>query len=167
MRFIIATGIYPPEIGGPAYYGKLLSEALEAKGHKVDIGTFGRLKELPTGIRHIALFLKILPETAEADVVIALDTFSAALPAFFAAKLFRKPVIVRTGGDFLWEQYAERTGDPLPLPFFYEKHQPFTTIERLYFSLTRFLLPRVTLVFSTNFQKNIWKDVYGLEEKKL
>lgn len=167
MRFLIATGIYPPEIGGPAYYAKNLAEALSAKGHVVDIGTFGSLKTLPTGIRHLALFFKMLPAAASADVVIALDTFSAALPAYFAAKLFRKPIIVRTGGDFLWEQYEERTGDPLPLPFFYEKHKPFTSLEKKYFSFTKFLLPRVTLVFSTQFQKNIWTTVYGLDEKKL
>src|ERR1043166_7495967 len=156
MRFLIATGIYPPEIGGPAYYAKNLSEALQAKGHTVDIGTFGTLKKFPTGIRHLLLFLKIIPEVSQADVVIALDTFSAAIPAYFAARLFRKPVIVRTGGDFLWEQYIERTGDLLPLPFFYEKHQPFSLLERMYFSMTKFLLPRVTLVFSTNFQKDLW-----------
>jgi len=167
MRFLIATGIYPPEIGGPAYYAKNLAETLRAKGHEVEVGTFGSLKSLPSGIRHIALFLKLIPAAASVDVVIALDTFSAALPAYFATKLFRKPVIVRTGGDFLWEQYTERTGDPLPLPFFYEKHQPFTFKEKIYFSLTRFLLPCVTLVFSTNFQKNIWTSVYGLDEKKL
>ena len=88
MRFLIATGIYPPEIGGPAYYAKSLAEALRAKGHTVDIGTFGALKELPTGLRHFLLFLQMIPAASQCDAVIALDTFSAALPAFFAAKLF-------------------------------------------------------------------------------
>jgi len=166
MRFLIATGIYPPEIGGPAYYAKNLADALRVKGHEVEIGTFGPLKSLPTGIRHAALFFKLIPAAASCDIVIALDTFSAALPAYFAAKIFRRPIIVRTGGDFLWEQYLERTGDPMPLPFFYEKHLPFTQKERIYFLLTRFLLQRVPIVFSTNMQKNVWLPVYGISEEK-
>ena len=32
MRLVIATPLYPPEIGGPATYAKLLSEGLPAKG---------------------------------------------------------------------------------------------------------------------------------------
>ncbi len=167
MRFLIATGIYPPDIGGPAYYARHLAEALIEKGHTVEIGTFGTLKRFPTGIRHLLLFLDLLPKAYEADVVIALDTFSAGIPALFASKLFRKPLIVRTGGDFLWEQYVERAGDPLPLPYFYEKHKPFTWKERLYFWLTKFLLTRSTVVFSSRFQKDIWVPVYGLSEKKL
>lgn len=166
MRFLIATGIYPPEIGGPAYYAKNLAEALEGKGHKVDVGTFGNLKELPTGIRHLALFFKMIPVASQADVIIALDTFSAALPAYFAAALFRKKLIVRTGGDFLWEQYIERTGDPLPLPFFYEKHLPFTRIENIYLSITRFIVERSFVVFSTQFQKSVWINVFKISESK-
>ena len=166
MRFLIATGIYPPEIGGPAYYAKSLAEALRAKGHSVEVGTFGPLKKFPTGIRHFLFFLQLLPKTSQADVVIALDTFSAAIPAYFAATIFRKPIVVRTGGDFLWEQYMERTRDLVPLPFFYEKHQPFTRLEHVYFALTKFLVTRVLVVFSTNFQKNIWMPVYGIAEDR-
>jgi glycosyltransferase involved in cell wall biosynthesis len=166
MRFLIATGIYPPEIGGPAYYAKNLAEALQKKGHEVEIGTFGTLKRFPTGIRHFLLFLDLIPKVHHADVVIALDTFSAAIPALCAAKLFRKPLVVRTGGDFLWEQYIERTGDLVPLPHFYGKHRPFTFMERVYFFLTDILLARSTVVFSTAFQKNIWSSVYGLDEKR-
>lgn len=165
MRFLIATGIYPPEIGGPAYYAKNLADALRDKGHIVDIGTFGSLKALPTGLRHFALFLKMLPAAYGADVIVALDTFSAALPAHFAAALFRKKVLVRTGGDFLWEQYIERTGDPLPLPYFYDKHLPFTRMERIYFAITRYIVRRSFVIFSTDFQKKIWMTVYGLQEK--
>jgi glycosyltransferase involved in cell wall biosynthesis len=160
MRILIATGIYPPEIGGPAYYAKNLAEALRKRGHTVDIGTFGALKMLPIGLRHAALFLRFLPQVAKADHVIALDTFSAALPAYFAAKLFRKKLIVRTGGDFLWEQYVERTGDLLPLPFFYEKHKPFSRREHLYHFVTKFIVCHSVVIFSSRFQKDIWVSHY-------
>ena len=166
MRFLIATGIYPPEIGGPAIYARDLTDALRSKGHEVEIGTFGALKKLPTGIRHVALFLRLLPMAKRAQVIIALDTFSAALPALFVAKLFGKPFIVRTGGDFIWEQYVERTGDLLPLPVFYEKHKPFSIKERIYFRITIYILDHATIVFSSNFQKDIWAKPYSLSLEK-
>jgi glycosyltransferase involved in cell wall biosynthesis len=162
MRILIATGIYPPEIGGPAFYAKNVADALRSKGVEVDIATFGTLKYLPTGIRHFALFLKMLPAMKRADHIIALDTFSAALPAYFGAKVFGKKMLVRTGGDFVWEQYIERTGDLLPLPDFYEEHKPLSLKERIYFALTKFLVARVTMIFSSSFQRDIWLKPYGL-----
>jgi len=41
MKLVIATGIYPPEIGGPAGYAKRLSQALADKGHGVTVVTYG------------------------------------------------------------------------------------------------------------------------------
>ncbi len=166
MRFLIATGIYPPEIGGPAIYARELSEALRTKGHVVEVGTFGSLKKLPTGLRHFFLFFRLARFVQRADIVIALDTFSAALPAFFASKMFGKPFVMRTGGDFIWEQYVERTADLLPLPFFYEKHGPFTLKERIYMRVTKLILRHAWLVFSSTFQKNIWMHPYGISEAK-
>jgi glycosyltransferase involved in cell wall biosynthesis len=160
MRFLIATGIYPPEIGGPAYYAKELAEALRKKGNTVQVRTFGVLKKLPTGLRHFAFFVTLIPVAFRAEKILALDTFSAALPAYFAARLFGKKLIVRTGGDFLWEQYVERSGDLIPLPRFYDHHKKFSVKEKIYFALTRFLVPRVTVVFSSHFQKTIWTHVY-------
>ncbi|MEN9412975.1 MAG: hypothetical protein RLZZ342_62 [Candidatus Parcubacteria bacterium] len=167
MRIVIATGIYPPESGGPAYYAKHLAEAFVEQGHVVRVVTYGVLKKLPIGVRHLAYFFRLLPHLWRADVVLALDTFSVAVPAVAAGKLFRVPLVIRTGGDFLWEQYVERTGDMLPLPFFYERHQPFTRKEHTIFSLTAWVLARATIVFSTAFQRDIWIPAYGLHKEKM
>ncbi len=166
MRVCIATGIYPPEIGGPAFYAKNLSETLRTKGQEVDVVTFGLLKILPIGFRHLALFLRLLPVVARADVVIALDTFSAGMPALLAAMLFHKPFIVRTGGDFIWEQYTERTGELVILPDFYDTKRVFSIKEKIYFAATRFLVKRSFMVFSSNFQKQIWMRAYALDESR-
>ncbi len=37
MRILIATGIYPPDIGGPATYSKLLFDELPKKGMEVEV----------------------------------------------------------------------------------------------------------------------------------
>lgn len=166
MKIVIATGIYPPEPGGPAYYAKHLAEALREKGHEVPVVTFGALKRLPTGLRHLAYLVRLVPHLWRADVVLALDTFSVALPAVLAAPLFRVPVVIRTGGDFLWEQYIERTGDMLPLPDFYQKHRVFTSKEHLIYVCTRFVVARATMVFSTAFQRDIWVPAYGISRER-
>ena len=41
MRILIATGIYPPDIGGPATYTKELAEELPKRGVSVQIITYG------------------------------------------------------------------------------------------------------------------------------
>jgi len=119
MRILIATGIYPPDIGGPAQYAKGVEEAWRKEGHKVKVLAFRFERELPTGIRHLYYFLRVLFSLGGVDFVFSPDTFSAALPALCAAKLCGKKVIIRTGGDFLWEQYVERTGDLVLLRNFY------------------------------------------------
>jgi hypothetical protein len=105
MKIVIATGIYPPDIGGPAYYAQGLSGALRAAGHDAPVVTYGVLKALPTGIRHLAYMFRLTPSLIRADAVVALDTFSVALPVVILAQLFRVPVVIRTGGDFVWEHY--------------------------------------------------------------
>ena len=162
MKIVIATGIYPPEVGGPSYYAQGLAEALRAAGHDAPVVTYGLLKVLPTGIRHLAYMFRLAPRLIGADAVVALDTFSVALPAVLLARLFRIPVIVRTGGDFVWEHYLERTGDLLPLVRFYGEHKPLSLKERIIFALTRSALSHAFVVFSTELQRDVWQKPYGL-----
>jgi len=162
MKIVIATGIYPPEVGGPSYYAQGLSRALHAAGHDAPVVTYGVLKRLPTGIRHLAYMFRLAPRLPGADAVVALDTFSVALPVVLLARLFRVPVVIRTGGDFVWEHYLERTGDLLPLVRFYGEHKPLSLKERIIFALTRSALSHAFVVFSTELQRDVWQKPYGL-----
>ena len=168
MRILIATGIYPPDIGGPAEYAKNLETVFKKQGHTVVVRHFTIEKKLPTGIRHLVYFFRILPTMWRTEVVFALDTWSAALPAFLAARMFGKKFIIRTGGDFLWESYVERTGDLVLLKNFYQKSRDrFSRKERIIFSLTRWLLRAAhTVIFSTEWQRNIFIPVYSLAREK-
>lgn len=168
MRILISTGIYPPEIGGPAEYAKCLKEAWEDQFHKVDVRVFSRFNLLPTGLRHFAYFLYILPAVSRAERILVLDTYSAALPTVLAAKLFGKKVILRTGGDFLWEAYVERTGDLVLLREFYvTRLDKLSFKERTIFQLIRFVLRHVSAIaWSTEWQKDIFMKPYGLERQK-
>ncbi len=164
MRILIATGIYPPEIGGPAEYAKNLKEIWERQGHQVTVKVFSLFNFLPTGIRHLVYFLYILPAVWRIDFIFVLDTFSAALPTVLAARMLGKKIILRTGGDFLWEFYVERTGKLVLLREFYNTQITNLSFkEKIIFKLTRFVLNNVdAVIWSTEWQKSIFIEPYKL-----
>ena len=168
MRIIIATGIYPPHIGGPAQYAKGLEEALSMNGIGVRVLTYRLERGLPTGLRHLLFFMRVLFALPRYDAVIALDTFSVGFSTVCAARLLGKKVIIRTGGDFLWEGYVERTGDKILLRNFYETtRRKWNLKERLIYRLTKWTLQNVNaLVFSTKWQREIFEKAYNLDPKK-
>ncbi|MBU6388635.1 glycosyltransferase family 4 protein [Patescibacteria group bacterium] len=110
MKLVIATPLYPPEIGGPATYAKLLLGGLPAKGIDVELVKFSEVRRLPKIIRHIAYYLRVLKAARNADAVLALDPVSVGLPAMKAAKRAGKPFLVKIVGDYAWEQGQQRFG---------------------------------------------------------
>lgn len=168
MKILIATGIYPPKVGGPAQYAKNLKVEFEKRGDILKVQTFSFEDYLPTGIRHLFFFFKIIPSVLRADVVFALDTFSVGLPSVLASKIFNKKCIIRTGGDFLWEQYVERTNKKILLINFYQtEHSNFSLKEKIIFKLTRWTLHNVThTIFSTDWQRQVFIKAYGLDKDK-
>jgi hypothetical protein len=167
MNILIATGIYPPDIGGPAEYARQLFETLTIQNHEVGVLSYARLKNLPTGIRHLSYFFNLIVEGWEAEYIIALDTFSAALPAVAFARLFGRKIAVRVGGDFLWESYVERTHERVPLSQFYAVPRRYTLKERMVFRLTSWVLHKAdAVVFSTEWQRAIWQGPYRLDASR-
>ncbi|MFZ2523381.1 MAG: hypothetical protein WAW92_03255 [Minisyncoccia bacterium] len=168
MKILIATGIYPPDIGGPSEYAKNLEENWQNLGHEVRVSVFSRWNFLPTGLRHLIYLLSIIPPILRSDFVVTLDTFSSALPATIVSIVLRKKIIVRTGGDFLWEWYVERTGDMIFLRDFYSSLDGKLNLkEKIIFNITKFVLNNVNaVIWSTEFQKNIFFKPYILEHQR-
>lgn len=110
MRIVIATGIYPPEVGGPATYAVLVEEGLRARGWSVEVLPFRIVRHLPPVIRHFAFTYRLWKATKGVDVIFAQDTVSVGLPARIVAKLRRLPLVIRVPGDFAWEQGVQRFG---------------------------------------------------------
>lgn len=108
MRILMATGLYPPEIGGPATYTKLLADNLPERGIEVTIIPFREVRAYPKFVRHIAYFFHVVRRARSVDVIFAQDPVSVGLPALLAAKLRRKPFIIRVAGDYAWEQAVQR-----------------------------------------------------------
>jgi len=110
MRLVIATPLYPPEIGGPATYANLLVEGLPKKGIEVELVKFSDVRHLPKIVRHYAYYRRVLRAARYADVILALDPVSVGLPAMWAAKRAKKPFVVKIVGDYAWEQGQQRFG---------------------------------------------------------
>jgi len=168
MNILLCTGIFPPQIGGPSQYVKNLRDEWQRQGHSVKVLTYKLEKILPTGIRHLLFFMRTVASLWKKDFVIALDTYSVGFPAVLVAKLFGKKVLIRTGGDFLWESYVERTGDMVLLRKFYENClSKFNLKEKIIFRITKWTLRSVSaLIFSSAWQRDIWMPAYSLDEKK-
>jgi len=160
MKITIATGIYPPEIGGHSFYAQSLKEALESDGHTVRLVLFGTLKRFPTGVRHLLYAIKLWWCSRDSEGIIAFDTFSVAIPAALVAMLTKKPTLNRAGGDFVWETHVNRTGNRTPLPDFYAHRERWNLKERLSFLLIRWSLSSVHVVFSSAWFRDIWMDAY-------
>lgn len=175
MKILIASGIYPPDIGGPAQYARNLYETWknmkDAQGrpvHDVKVAAYRWERIAPPGLRHLLYFTKIIRKGWNADLILVLDTWSAAVPAMYACKLMRKKYLIRTGGDFLWETYTERTGDLVLFKDFYKTSMSkLSRKERLIFKLGGNALRNASkVIFSTEWQKKIFEDAYRLDSAK-
>lgn len=110
MKILVATGIYPPDIGGPATYSRLLKDELPKRGHSVEILSFGEVRDLPKIIRHTVYFFKVLRRGWKSDIIFAQDPVSVGLPAVIVSKILGKKFLIRVAGDYAWEQAVQRFG---------------------------------------------------------
>ena len=126
MKLVIATPLYPPDIGGPATYAKILEEGLPGKDIEVELVKFSDVRHLPKLIRHYVYYRRVYKAARHANVVLALDPVSVGLPAMYAAKRAEKPFVVKIVGDYAWEQGVQRSGLTQNLDkFVTEKNVPF------------------------------------------
>ena len=125
MKVLIATGIYPPQIGGPATYTKLLEAELPKHDIEVNVVSFGNVLHLHKGVSHIVYFFQVLAKSFKVDVVYALDPVSVGLPAYVASLISRRRFIVRIVGDYAWEQGTTRFGVTESLDIFSKEHSKY------------------------------------------
>src|SRR5919201_4039284 len=119
MRVVFLTGIWPPDVGGPATHGPDFAAFLRDRGHEVHVVTMGDNEptERPVPVSSIARgrpFVVRYPQVAaaglrlarHADVVYATATYAAAAAASIGA---RRPLVVKLVSDPAFER-ARRLG---------------------------------------------------------
>ena len=119
FKILITTGIFPPDIGGPASYAMALGRN-GTKERQITVITYSSRfsypsdKELPfrvvrvwrkwpKGLRHLIYFFKVLGEAKKHDVILSLNAVSAGAPALRAARIRKKRFFVKIVGDYAWE----------------------------------------------------------------
>jgi glycosyltransferase involved in cell wall biosynthesis len=109
-KILLVTGIYPPDIGGPATYSKLLYDEMPKRGFNIKVLSFGEVRELPKIIRHFVFFLRILWCSKGCYLIYCQDPVSVGLPASFVSIVTGKKFLIRIAGDYAWEQSTQRFG---------------------------------------------------------
>lgn len=110
MKLLIATGLYPPDIGGPATYTTTLEKELPKHNISIEVLPFMKVRNYPKVIRHFLYTAKLIRKAWHADALYALDPVSVGLPTYFASVITRRPYFVRVAGDYAWEQGQQRFG---------------------------------------------------------
>ncbi len=152
MRILLATGIFPPSIGGPATYTKLLSTELPKRGIEAEVVTFDAVRHLPKLIRHFSYFLRVFKAAKQTDVVYAQDPVSVGLPALCAARLCKKRFMLKVVGDYAWEQGTQRYGVTDRLDVFATKNKAYRMPVRL--------MKRIQLFVAKSAERVIVPSVY-------
>ncbi|MCA9370990.1 MAG: glycosyltransferase family 4 protein [Candidatus Peregrinibacteria bacterium] len=166
MKIVLVTGIYPPEIGGPATYVRFLAQEFTKSGHVVEVVTYAHklnienekwnIHVIPFGLpilRWFAYARKLKQVANDADIVYAFSSVSCGIPLILA-KLKMPKKVLRLGGDFFWERYTDRGGRK-SLREWYEQRS-------WELSVGSWILNHVDhIVFSTRFQEEIYEKAYN------
>ena len=123
-RILIVTGIYPPDIGGPASYAQTLAQRL-SKDYEVKIITYSSVKKYNQDknypftvkrvwkknfwfFRHAIYALKVFCACKNSDVIYSLSTLNGATPSLAGARFFKKKFYLRIAGDYAWQVAVEK-----------------------------------------------------------
>ncbi len=110
MKILLAAGLYPPDIGGPATYAELVATELPKRNIEVAVVPYRQVRTVPKVFRHIAYAWKLWRASHDVQAIFALDPMSVGVPARVVALLRHVPFVVRLGGDYVWEQGVQRFG---------------------------------------------------------
>lgn len=124
-KIVIATGIYPPTVGGPASYTKLLENELPKNNFDLKVISFDRYLWLPTGIRHLVFCFILFFKTIGTKGIYAQDPVSVGLPTMIVSKILFKPYLLKVVGDYAWEQGVQRFGVTDDLDLFVKKNEEY------------------------------------------
>ncbi|MFZ3043619.1 MAG: glycosyltransferase family 4 protein [Minisyncoccia bacterium] len=119
MKIILATPVYPPEIGGPATYTKELATRLRDT-HEIVIVAYASTSEIipgttlyiaskqrPLPLRLFKYTFDLFRASRGADVIYVQNAMAAGLPAALVSMLRGIPLVLKFVGDEAWERASQ------------------------------------------------------------
>jgi len=114
VRVLVVSGIWPPDVGGPATHAPEVTSFLHARGHAVEVVTTADRepapmpypvrwadRALPAPLRHAAVGRLVAARARRADVVYTTGMFTRSALGALAA---RTPYVVKLTGDPAFER---------------------------------------------------------------
>lgn len=184
MRITVVTSIFPPEIGGPATYAWEILHRLNAEGHQVKVVTpcegakatdnviIASKKRLRIRIigyihYHLALLIAILRAAKGCDLIYTLNPAYIGLISLVAAKLLRKPIVLRFVGDKAWESAHNKGTTTKPLEDFLKLPEGGGDTKK-WLRLQRFMFSQVNrIIVPSCFLRDILVDYYNVNPAKI
>lgn len=155
MKVLIAAAIYPPDPGGPALHAGRLHDYLE----KPRLVVLSHFTKWPRWLRHLLFFFALLKNTKDVSCIYAYDAWGTGFPALLVAKMLKKKLIVRVGGDMAWERYAERGHTTLSMNGWYESGN-----KNKFFHFSKFVLTHADhVIVPSSLLKDLYEKFYGIE----
>ncbi|MCC7522719.1 glycosyltransferase family 4 protein [Candidatus Uhrbacteria bacterium] len=138
-RILVATGAYPPKIGGSAIISKEMTDDFRKNGHHVDVLTYGER------VRYVPFAWKARRLLKRMDQAMAFDAYSSGIPVRLALIGLSVEFVIRLGGEWIWESSVLKGKTKKPLRIFW-KEQIFSFSDRLKLVLYRWVLTRTDRV---------------------
>jgi glycosyltransferase involved in cell wall biosynthesis len=146
-RILIATGVFAPDIGGPASYARNLATRLASQDVQVTVLAYSSVasfeadkdlpfrivrvwKKIPWGLRHAIFFMRAFFIARHADGILTLNATTSGFTTAVAARLAGKPLVVKIVGDYAWE-VAIQTGRTFLMINDFQKSQKTGRVRRL------------------------------------
>jgi glycosyltransferase involved in cell wall biosynthesis len=179
MRVILATPIYPPEVGGPVTYIVELAQRLRGNHHIVVVAYTDSLEPIPhthliavskknmLPVRLYRYFFTLLREARQSDVIYVQNAVATGLPAVLVGWWLKKPVILKFVGDEAWERATQAGKTKKQLEDFYASPEGGLRT-KLFMTIERFVLQRASLVTTPSaYLAKLITHTYNLDPKKV
>jgi glycosyltransferase involved in cell wall biosynthesis len=114
VKILIVSGIWPPDVGGPATHAPEVAEELRVRGHEVEVVTNAERapaptpypvrwvsRRLPRGVRHLRAVLLVAQAARRADVVYSTGMVGRSA---LGSLLARTPLVQKLTSDPTYER---------------------------------------------------------------
>lgn len=177
MKILILSGVFPPEIGGPARFLEKFIEDIIQAGFSVSVLTYGQKdkersfpvyrlsKKIPYLLRSFLFLAFAFFLAVRCDLIYNQDLYGAGWTSYWIKKFLKKKLITRFVGDSAWEKaYSQGLVKENVLEFQRKKYA--LKIEKLKEKRKRILMASDRIIVVSNFLKEVCLAL-GLAESKI